>query len=115
VQKYPGPRESFREGMAALLYFWNDGCVFARDAKDAQSGRYPVASAYRVDRFDAISINECHLVINVNNDQDRSGARAFRLSGEDLFFGSSAEASRQGSSHGSKEPKRISSATHARL
>ena len=77
VQKYPGPRESFREGHGGIIVFLGTmGRVFAQDAKDAGRGRIsrPASAHRRLTDLDAVSINECHLVINVDNDQDRSGA-----------------------------------------
>ena len=76
MQEYPGPRESFRERHGGIIVFLGTmGCVFAQDAKDAGRGRIsgPASAHWGLTDLDPISINECHLVINVNNDQDRPG------------------------------------------
>jgi hypothetical protein len=77
VQEYSGPRESLREGHGGIIVLLGMmGRVFGQDAKDAGRGRIsrPAGAHRRLTDLDAVSINERHLVINVDNDQDRTGA-----------------------------------------
>ena len=76
VEKYPGPREPFRERHGGIIVFLGTmGRVFAQDAKDPSRGRIagPTSAHWGLADLYPVPINECHLVINVNNDQDRSG------------------------------------------
>jgi hypothetical protein len=76
VEKYPGPREPFRERHGGIIVFLGTmGRVFAQDAKDPSRGRIagPTSAHWGLADLYSVPINECHLVINVNNDQDRSG------------------------------------------